>query len=218
MTMETYSDQGTGTNGFAKAAASALIVASILGIPATSNANLYWVATERTSATPSNKIFSSIASEAVPSTARGILAIRRIADLTWDETGKIFGVSRRTVHLWANGRHPSGDQERRLNRILGILSFYQNLGPSLLREKLMASSKPGTLFFDLLCNDEFEAFQETFAGADVARQYGPPPLSLQARGNVSTSPIALLDALQDRPVTTGKALAKKTVRLKRQVG
>lgn len=217
MTIGIYGAQGTGTNGFVKAAAGALIIVSMLGSPTTSNANLSRVTTERTSSTPSNAVFPTTASEAVPSTARGILAIRQIADLTWDETAKVFGVSRRTVHLWANGRHPSGDQERKLNRVLGILSPYQSLGPSLLREKLMASSKPGTLFFDLLCNGEFEVFQEACSGADETRKFAPPPLSLEVRGNTSPSPVLLLDALQDRPVAAGKALANKTVRLKRQV-
>ena len=217
MTTETYRAQGTGSNGFVKAATSALIIVSMLGSPTTSNANLSRIVTERTSSTPSNTLYSSTTVEDVPSTARGILAIRQIANLTWDETAKVFGVSRRTVHLWANGRHPSGDQERKLNRILGILSAFQDLGPSLFREKLMASSKPGTLFFDLLCNDEFEAFQEAFLGTELPRKFAPPPTTVEARGNTSPSPILLLDALQDRPIEASKSLAKKTVRFRRQV-
>lgn len=208
--------QGAGTS-IVKVFGSALVVASMLGIAGTSNAYPSQKITERTSATPNNAGISSDSSENIPSTARGILAIRQIANLTWDETAKVFGVSRRSVHLWANGRHPSGDQERKLNRILGILSSHQNLGPSLLREKLMSSAQSGTLFFDLLCNDEFEAFQSLFSIDSEPRQYSPPSLHLETRAYTAQSPILLLDALQDRPVVAGRTIAKKTVRLKRQV-
>lgn len=208
--------QGTGTGSIVKVIGGALVVASMLGNPGTSNACPSRVNTDRTSAAPNNAWFSSSSSENLPFTARGILAIRQIANLTWDETAKLFGVSRRTVHLWANGRHPSGDQERKLNRTLGILSSHKSLGPSLLRERLMASAQPGTLFFDLLCNDEFDTFQSLFSSDSEPGGYTPPSLHLEARNYISQPPILLLDALQDRPVMAGKIIAGKSVRLKRQ--
>lgn len=206
--------QGTSAGSIVKVIGSAFVVASMLSNPGTSNANPSRITVDRTSAAPNNAWFSSSSSESPPSTARGILAIRQIADLTWDETAKIFGVSRRTVHLWANGRHPSGDQERKLNRILGILSSHQNFGPSLLRERLMTSARPGTLFFDLLCTDELDTFQSLFSKDSVSGQYSPPSLYLEARTYTSQPPILLLDALQDRPAIIGKAIMKKSVRLK----
>ena len=206
--------QGTSAGNFVKVIGSAFVVASMLSNPGTSNANSARITVDRTSAAPNNALSSPSSSESLPSTARGILAIRRIANLTWDETAKIFDVSRRTVHLWANGRHPSGDQERKLNRILGILSSHQNLDPSLVRERLMASVRPGTLFFDLLCKDELETFQNLFLSDSVPGQYSPPSLHLEARPYTSQHPILLLDALQDRPAMTGEAIMKKSVRLK----
>lgn len=206
--------QGTSAGNFVKVIGSAFVVASMLSNPGTSNANSARITVDRTSAAPNNALSSPSSSESLPSTARGILAIRRIANLTWDETAKIFDVSRRTVHLWANGRHPSGDQERKLNRILGILSSHQNLDPSLVRERLMASVRPGTLFFDLLCKDELETFQNLFLSDSVPGQYSPPSLYLEARPYTSQHPILLLDALQDRPAMTGEAIMKKSVRLK----
>jgi DNA-binding transcriptional regulator YiaG len=208
--------QGTGTGNIGRVIGSALVIASMLGTPVTSNAYPSRVAVNRTSAAPNNAGLSTSSSDNPSSTARGILAIRQIANLTWDETAQIFGVSRRTVHLWANGRHPSGDQERKLNRILGILGSQQNLGPSLLRERLMASAQPGTLFFDLLCNDELDTFQSLFSSDNELGQCSPPSLHLAARTYTSQPPVLLLDAIQDRPVMTGKTIAKKSVRLKRQ--
>lgn len=214
--MEICRAQSTSSNGFLKAAAGALVFASMLGVPTTSCANQFRVGIERTSSTPSNSVHKQSLPADASSTARGILAIRQMAGLTWDETARIFGVSRRTVHLWANGRHPSGEQERRLNRVLGILASYQDLGPSLLRQKLMASSKPGTLYFDLLCSGDSDAFQEAFVGGEVEWKYAPPRLSLETTSKASPSPVLLLDALQDRPVVAGRAIARKAVRLKRQ--
>ena len=218
MNTNAYITQGTGTGSIAKVIGSALVVASMLSSPTTGYANAIPARIERTSAVPNNAVFLSSSLESTPSTARSILAIRQLANLTWDETAKVFGVSRRSVHLWANGRHPSGDQERKLNRVLGILSAYQTLGPSVLREKLMASAKPGTLFFDLLCNDELQAFQDLFSAECETGQYPILSRSFETARHLSPPPILLLDALQDRPITAGKALAKKSVRLKRQVG
>lgn len=214
MNIDAYRTQGTGS--IVKVISSALVVASMLGTPTTGYANLQ-ASIERTSAAPVNALFTSNSLNSTPSTARSILAIRQLANLTWDETAKVFGVSRRSVHLWANGRHPSGDQERKLNRVLGILSAHQSLGPSMLREKLMASARPGTLFFDLLCNEEFGAFQELFSAEHDTNQYPLPSQPIETARHSPPPPTLLLDALQDRPVTAGNALIKKSIRLKRQV-
>lgn len=216
MNIEPFRTSGTGTNGIVRIISSGLVVASILGTPATSNAYPAQIVTERTSAAPNNTGNLPVSPGNTSSTARGIMAIRQLANLTWDETAKVFGVTRRTVHLWANGRHPSGDQERKLNRVLGLLRSYQNLSPSMLREKLMGSAKPGTLFFDLLCNDEFDTFQELLVAENEPYQYLPPLSSTEGDSYSPPAPMLLLDALQDRPVSTGKAISKKGIRLKRQ--
>lgn len=217
MNTQHFKIQGTGTNGFIKIISSAMVVASILGTPTTSNAYPSPNTAERTSATHSVGGVMPDSSRNIKSTARGILAIRQIANLTWEETAKVFGVTRRTVHLWANGRQPSGDQERKLNRVLGILRSYQTLSPSSLRERLMASAMPGTLFFDLLCNDKCDMFQELFVVENEVNQYSPPSLTLETDLYSPQSPILLLDALQDRPVASGKAISKRNVRFNRQV-
>jgi len=216
MNIQALRTSGTGTNGIVKIISSGLVVASMLGASATSSVYPTQIPIERTSATPNNAGNLPDSSENTSSTARGIMAIRQIANLTWDETAKVFGVTRRTVHLWANGRHPSGDQERKLNRVLGILRSYQNIGPLMLREKLMTSAKPGILFFDLLSNDEFDTFQELFLAENEPRKYSPPSLSPEGTSYSTQSPILLLDALQDRPISAGKAISKKSIRLNRQ--
>lgn len=39
------------------------------------------------------------------STAEGVARLRADSGLTWDQLGRLFGVSRRAVHLWAAGKH-----------------------------------------------------------------------------------------------------------------
>jgi DNA-binding transcriptional regulator YiaG len=211
--MTVYSTQLPGTGFITQIAAEAIVCVPLLPTPTSSNTTPFHRATERTSLTPSNIAFAPAEPADKPSTAYGILEIRQLANLTWDETAQIFGVSRRTVHLWANGRHPAGEQERKLNRVLGILKAYQNIPASQLRQKLMASAEPGILFFDLLCDNQFEVFQRTFA-APIARKLTAPPA--RAQHYAPPAPTALLDALQDRPVAKSTAISGKTVRLKRQ--
>lgn len=212
-----YKNQRTGAGGVARAMGGVLVVASMLGYSATGDASLSQrILPERTSSIPVGALPSPASPDSRSSTSRSIMAIRRISNLTWDEVAKLFRVSRRTVHLWANGRHPSSDQERKIGRILGVLSSYQGLSPSSLREQLMASAKPGVLFFDLLCNNEFDTFRSLFpvVGGMTARTLPSQPI--EARNYFPPSPVSMLDAVQDRPVADGKAVASKGVRFKRR--
>lgn len=51
------------------------------------------------------------------------------------------------------------------------------------------------------------------ASDSVPMRYTPPSLPLESRNYILQPPILLLDAIQDRPVTAGKAIAEKSVRL-----
>ncbi|MYE02765.1 MAG: helix-turn-helix transcriptional regulator [Alphaproteobacteria bacterium] len=44
--------------------------------------------------------------------AHALFEIRRLSGLTWQELADLFGVSRRTVHNWANGARPSAEHKR----------------------------------------------------------------------------------------------------------
>ncbi len=54
-------------------------------------------------------------------TRQAICELRRISGLTWDQLAELFRVSRRTVQLWASGKHLDTKDERRLVRVLDII-------------------------------------------------------------------------------------------------
>lgn len=217
MSVELLGHQGTGTGRVIRTVGAVLIVASMLGTSGTSSSYPSRAMPERTTTAYNPEATPSRVTDDVPSTARGILSIRQMANLTWDETASLFSVSRRTVHWWANGRRPSAEQERKLNRILGILSSHQNLSPTLLRERLMSSARPGTLFFELLSSGQFEAFQDLFSTYSDSGQFSRPAGRVDTGRTVRQAPTLLLDALQDRPFAVGTAIPNKSVRRKSQV-
>lgn len=213
----TTSSGTQGSGSISKAARIAAVVISTVGFSGTSNSYASLVAENRTSSSlPVSQPKS--ANEAVTSTGKAVMEIRQMADLTWEETATLFGVSRRAVHHWAGGSHPAARQERQINRIHGVLrSLSDSSSPSSLRQQLMTSAQPGKLFFDLLCADEIENFISLFphptgpiaiarplAPGTALNQYAPPP------------PTSLMGALQDRPIADSKAIPAKSVRFGRR--
>lgn len=50
--------------------------------------------------------------------------LRRLRDdsgLTWEQLAKLFGVSRRALHLWANGGRLNTAHEEQLHRLIGVI-------------------------------------------------------------------------------------------------
>jgi len=52
------------------------------------------------------------------STAELIAELRATTSFTWEQTAKLFGVSRRTVHLWAAGGNMASQNEEHLAELL----------------------------------------------------------------------------------------------------
>jgi DNA-binding transcriptional regulator YiaG len=215
---------GSGTQGsgsIVKAAGIAVFAMSIAGFSGTSNSYPSLATPDRTSSTLQQVgQVNKLANGAVASTASAVMEIRQMADLTWDETAKMFGVSRRTAHLWAGGRHPSAEQERRINRLHGVLMpLSERFPPSSLRQQLMKSAQPGTLYFDLLCTDKLDDFISLFVFEGGAIAAVRPSAQGQALGRYEPPPpTSLMGALQDRPLANGKAVSTKSVRLGRSTG
>ncbi len=47
-----------------------------------------------------------------------VLEIKRLSGLTWDELGKVFGVSRRSVHNWAMGERLTAENSSKVRQVL----------------------------------------------------------------------------------------------------
>lgn len=72
-------------------------------------------------------------------TSKDLIAeLRSIASFTWEQTSKLFGVSRRTVHLWAAGGNLSAHNEERLIRFVQEVRAIHAAGTSDERMQLLA--------------------------------------------------------------------------------
>ncbi|MCT2359500.1 hypothetical protein M3G54_14070, partial [Brevibacterium casei] len=66
-----------------------------------------------------NQVSSSAGSTTDFLTSKDLIAeLRSMTSFTWEQTAKLFGVSRRTVHLWAAGGNLSTQNEERLVRLV----------------------------------------------------------------------------------------------------
>ena len=64
-------------------------------------------------------LYSACAAELVRDTPYELGELRRLTGMTWDALARVFGVSRRAVHLWANGGRMKDANARQL---LGLLA------------------------------------------------------------------------------------------------
>lgn len=72
------------------------------------------------------------------SNAELIAELRAITSFTWEQTAKLFGVSRRTVHLWAAGGNMASQNEEHLAELLREVRAIRASGVSDQRLQLFA--------------------------------------------------------------------------------
>lgn len=107
-----------------------------------------------------------------------VLLLHEISGLTWDQLGKLLGVSRRAMHLWSTGGRMNSFHAERLDRILTIIQGIEADTPSRRRDALLAPRPSGrTVYGELL--------------AEVARPTGINRPALP--------PEQLVGALHDQP-------------------
>lgn len=70
--------------------------------------------------------------------ASQVRQLKDAADLTWDQIRRLFGVSRRAVHMWASGARMNSRNEERLTELLEIVSGL-GASPEQRHEALMRS-------------------------------------------------------------------------------
>lgn len=84
------------------------------------------------------------------SLAKRIAEIRALTGLTTDQVGRLFGVSRRSVHNWINGNAMAPQHEERAVRILSIVQVLPGTTPAERRAALLDSSRGTSLFHELV--------------------------------------------------------------------
>ena len=89
-------------------------------------------------------------------TAGAILEIRRRSGLTWDELSEVFDVSRRSVHLWANGKGVSARNERVIRQTLAAIRHLDEGSQIETRARLLSIDIAGLSPFDFLTRQKFK--------------------------------------------------------------
>lgn len=93
---------------------------------------------------------------AASTSAKRVEELHARTGLTWQQLARLFGVSRRAVHMWANGNRMSSTNLERLDRVETALAPLRELGPELARQALM-SRRHGTSLYSELLHEVAEA-------------------------------------------------------------
>jgi transcriptional regulator with XRE-family HTH domain len=155
------------------------------------------------------------AQSAVEAPGRKIAEARRLSGLTWEELAAVMGVTRRTLHLWANGRPIGAANQDRLSRLLvAMRTVERGTSRSTRAAILNPISADGRLPLDLLAQEKFQDFI-MLVGRSEGRIDAPSlQLSPSARAaRTPPPPLQLLGALQGEIETSARPrVLGKTVR------
>lgn len=105
------------------------------------------------------------------SPSQQISTIRAMSGLTTDQIGRLFGVSRRSIHNWINGNAMAPHHEERAAEILSIVCDLEGSTPAGRRATLLDSSD-GRSLFHKLATQTSEGAKLQFAGASPRERLG----------------------------------------------
>jgi DNA-binding XRE family transcriptional regulator len=191
-------------------------VVALGGSPTSASAATALLMPDGTSATPRTVIpFLRETAGGTEAAGRKIAEVRRISGLTWEELAATMRVSRRTLHLWANGRPIAAANEERLARLLATVRSVDRGTARATRSVIMdPTGSDEHLPLDLLAQQRFDDFI-ALVGRGSGRADGPS-LTLSAASRATRtppSPVDLLGALQDAVETAPRSFVpSKTVR------
>jgi DNA-binding XRE family transcriptional regulator len=93
---------------------------------------------------------------AVTSANAQVRELHRRSGLTWEQIAQIFGVDRRTIHLWASGKPMRAVQAEKLGRVMSVLARLDRSSPTRTRDYLLTASVSGKLILDLMQEGRFD--------------------------------------------------------------
>ena len=134
-----------------------------------------------------------------------LMEIRRLAGLTWQEMGDLFGVSRRSIHHWVSGKTLSAGHERRVRVVLGELRRLDAGSAQTNRNRLFTvSEERGDSLFERLQAGRTSVVPAS--GTEVLPMRRTPKSRRGTAENLEThSPFDLMETLSGRPPVKGKA-------------
>jgi hypothetical protein len=109
-----------------------------------------------------------VAAAAVRSDQDEVLWVKENSGLTWDQLGKVFGVSRRAVHLWANGGRMNEANAEVLRNFAAAIAAHHGGSPERTRAALLAHEGG----FDSVV-DTFRRAQVRGAGEAIGAPFAP---------------------------------------------
>jgi hypothetical protein len=86
----------------------------------------------------------------------GIFELRRLTGFTWDDLADLLSVTRRSLHLWANGGPINTPNEKRVRDLLVTMRKLDRGTARENRSLLIAPQPDGGVFSDLLRRQRFE--------------------------------------------------------------
>lgn len=94
--------------------------------------------------------YTSTVLDVVPTSGEMIKTLRESSGMTWDQMARLFGVSRRAVHLWANGGRLNAVNEEFLAEALTLVQDLHGKGPDERRAQLFSPDEAGSSLFEIL--------------------------------------------------------------------
>lgn len=127
-----------------------------------------------------------------------LFRLRQISGLTWNEIAVLFGVERRTVHLWVSGKSMDASHADRLIRILDVV-VKADRGSSSLNREFIFQEKDGVVPFDLLADGDYDRFLCVVGIGHGRKEIELRPLSKEEQElRKPPLPEMLVGALHDR--------------------
>jgi len=143
--------------------------------------------------------------------ARAVHQIRLISGLTWQELSKLFGVSRRSIHNWANGEPLKTDHAQFVIDALRAIMILRRPSAAETRLVLLTYLPSGTRPLDLLAAKKWaDAMAAAVALPSLQVPAGAHPDPLQRH------PTTYFGAMTDRPVPSGHSIPGRSRRVRRR--
>ena len=166
---------------------------------------------ESTASEPVGKLLYPLLSS--QTTGEAVMEIRRLSGLTWEELADLFGVSRRSIHHWANGKAVTAKHDRMIRNTLAAIRHLDRGDQVGTRALLLTIDQAtGISALDLLKNGHFDEARGRVESIQAPKPQRVP-LSRAARdARRPPSPVLLLGANQEQPDIPAKV---RVVRAKR---
>lgn len=149
------------------------------------------------------------------SPSKAIRATKHRSGLTWELLAEVFGVSRQTLHSWANGAAPSEANERNIHRMHSAIRLIDRGAPSVTRSVLL-SGVNGASPISLLAEGRYEAaIEQAGQGPKDARRTSPRLSEEERALRAPLSPLTLMEVREpkERPTKRkGRAITMKKTR------